>query len=141
MNLTQSLLVVTLTSVLLTSCKKETHEPNAAVANENATTETVVTDANATPKEVTAAVKPETATFGIEGMTCAMGCAKTIEKKLAAMDGVQKATVDFDKKTAIVAYDADKQTPKNLFATVEAIADGKTYKVTHPKINATKVAL
>ncbi len=131
MNLTKSLLALTLTSVLLTSCKKETNEPTSEVANENATTETVVT----------AAVKPETATFGIEGMTCAMGCAKTIEKKLAAMDGVQKATVDFDKKTATVAYDADKQTQKNLFATVEAAADGKTYKVTHPKNTPEKAAL
>jgi mercuric ion binding protein len=131
MNLTQSLLALTLTSVLLTSCKKETNVPTSEVANENTTTETVVT----------AAVKPETATFGIEGMTCAMGCAKTIEKKLAAMDGVQKATVDFDKKTATVAYDADKQTQKNLFATVEAAADGKTYKVTHPKNTPEKAAL
>jgi len=30
-------------------------------------------------------------------MTCAIGCAKTIETKLAKMDGVQKATVDFEK--------------------------------------------
>jgi mercuric ion binding protein len=141
MNLTQSLLALTLTGVLLTSCKKETNEPISEVANENATTETVVTDTTATLKKVTVAVKPATATFGIEGMTCAMGCAKTIEEKLAAMDGVQKATVDFDKKTAIVEYDADKQTPKNLFATVEATADGKTYKVTHPKNTPAKAAL
>ena len=141
MNLTKSILALTLTSVLLTSCKKETTEPTLEVANGNTTTETVVTDSIATPKEVTAAVKPETATFGIEGMTCAIGCAKTIEKKLAAMDGVQKATVDFDKKTAIVEFDADKQTPKNLFATVEATADGKTYKVTHPKNTPAKAAL
>ena len=141
MNLTKSLLALTLTSVLLTSCKKETTEPTSDVANKNTTTETVVPDSNAAPKEVTAAVKPETATFEIEGMTCAMGCAKTIEKKLAAMDGVQKATVDFDKKTAIVEFDADKQTPKNLFATVEATADGKTYKVTHPKNTTAKATL
>ena len=38
------------------------------------------------------------AEFGIEGMTCAMGCAKTIEKKMAKMDGVKSAKVDFEKE-------------------------------------------
>ncbi len=66
-------------------------------------------------------------------MTCAMGCAKTIEKKLAEMDGVQKATVDFDKKTATVEFDANKQTSEKLVETVEAAADGKTYKVSNVK--------
>jgi copper chaperone CopZ len=62
-------------------------------------------------------------------MTCAMGCAKTIEKKLADMEGVQKATVDFDKKEATVNFDAAILTPEKLYATVEATADGNTYKV------------
>ena len=35
-------------------------------------------------------------------MTCAVMCAAKIEKELAAMEGVQKATVDFDKETATV---------------------------------------
>jgi len=40
----------------------------------------------------------ETASFTISGMTCAIGCAKTIQDELSETDGVQKATVDFDKK-------------------------------------------
>ena len=35
--------------------------------------------------------------FNIEGMTCAMGCAKTIENKLAHTNGVKSVTVDFEK--------------------------------------------
>ena len=34
-------------------------------------------------------------------MTCAMGCAKTIEKKMAKMDGVKMAKVDFEKELAM----------------------------------------
>lgn len=123
MNFTKPFLALALTSFLFISCKETASEPK-----KEASTETVEPT-----KEVTAAVKPETATFNIEGMTCAMGCAKTIEKELAAMDGVQSATVDFDKKTATVEFDATKQTPEKLVETVEATADGKTYKVSNLK--------
>ncbi|MEI7509872.1 MAG: heavy-metal-associated domain-containing protein [Flavobacterium sp.] len=80
-------------------------------------------------KEVAAAVKPETATFHIEGMTCPEGCAKTIEKKLSEMEGVQNAKVDFDKKEATVNFDLDKLNAADLVKAVETTGDGKTYKV------------
>lgn len=85
--------------------------------------------------------KAESTSFNIEGMTCAMGCAKVIENKLAGLEGVQKATVDFDKKTATVEYDAAIQTPEKLVETVEAVADGKTYKVANVKSTADKAML
>ena len=64
-------------------------------------------------------------------MTCAIGCAKTIEKELSDTDGVQKAAVDFDKKQATVSFDTSIQTPASLTKIVEATADGKTYKVSN----------
>ncbi|WP_047548832.1 heavy-metal-associated domain-containing protein [Psychroserpens sp. Hel_I_66] len=67
------------------------------------------------------------AEFGIEGMTCAMGCAKTIEKKMARMDGVKSAKVDFDKQIAMVEYDEAMVTPKTLEEAVSKAGD--TYKV------------
>lgn len=67
------------------------------------------------------------AEFGIEGMTCAMGCAKTIEKKIARMEGVKSATVDFDKRLAMVEYDNTKVTPTSLEEAVVSVAD--TYSV------------
>ncbi|MFN7675050.1 heavy-metal-associated domain-containing protein [Flavobacterium sp.] len=75
------------------------------------------------------AIKPETTSFKIEGMTCAMGCAKTIEDKLSKMDGVQKAVVDFDKKEATVSFDASVISTKKLIEAVETTGDGATYKV------------
>jgi len=66
--------------------------------------------------------------FGIDGMTCEMGCAKTIEKKLAKMEGVKTVVVDFDRHLAMVEYDSDKVTPLALETTVESVG-GDTYTV------------
>ena len=66
-------------------------------------------------------------------MTCAMGCAKTIEEELANLDGVDKATVDFDKKEATVEFDRAVLTPEKIFSSVEATGDGTTYKVVAAK--------
>jgi len=94
---------------------------------------------NATDNKATAAkgkteskvVKAETASFTITGMTCAIGCAKTIEMKLSKMDGVQKATVDFDKKLATVQFNANVLTAETLVKAVESTGDGETYKVSN----------
>jgi copper chaperone CopZ len=120
MNFTKSLVTLGIASSLLFSCKDTASKP---AANHE-------TEATATTEKTTAvAAKPETTSFKIDGMTCAMGCAKTIEKELADMEGVQKATVDFDKKEATVEFDAAVLTPDKLYATVEGAADGNTYKV------------
>ena len=86
-----------------------------------------------TTKKVVAATKPATAQFHIEGMTCPEGCAKTIEKKLSEMEGVQNAKVDFDKKEATVNFDLDKLKADDLVKAVETTGDGKTYKVSAVK--------
>ena len=104
-------------SALFVGCKDAASKPEV---NETANTET---------KTMAVATNPETATFKIEGMTCAMGCAKTIEEKLTEMDGVQNAKVDFETKTATVNFDLDKLQSTDLTKAVEGCADGKTYKV------------
>ena len=119
MNFPKSFLAIAVSSFLFLSCKK--------------TDVKAATESSDAKKEVVAVVITETATFNIEGMTCAIGCAKTIQEKLAGMDGVQKATVDFDKKTATVAFDGSKQTPAKLLEAVETTGDGKTYKVSNMK--------
>ena len=67
------------------------------------------------------------AEFTIDGMTCAIGCAATIEKKISKMEGVKSAKVDFDRKLAMVEYDETKVTPTLLTETVNNVAD--IYKV------------
>lgn len=68
------------------------------------------------------------AEFGIEGMTCAMGCAKMIEKKIAKMEGVKSATVDFDSRMAMIEYDDAKVTTTSLEAAVKATSDAYSVK-------------
>lgn len=122
MRFSKSLLGLVLTSLFFVGCKNSDSKP----VEEN-------TNASA-KKEVAAAVKPETATFHIEGMTCAIGCAKTIEEKLSEMEGVQNAKVDFDKKIATVNFDLDKLSAEDLVKATESCADGKTYKVSDLKV-------
>jgi Cu+-exporting ATPase len=71
------------------------------------------------------------AEFTIDGMTCAVGCAATIQKKISKMDGVKSATVDFDKKLAMVEYNEAKVTPISLTEAVAKVSD--TYKVSDMK--------
>ena len=86
MNFTKSIAIIALAGLLFVSCKKSTSE----------TTFSTETAAPKVKKEI-AAANLQTASFKVEGMTCAIGCAKTIEGELSDLDGVQKATVDFDK--------------------------------------------
>ena len=69
--------------------------------------------------------KLATATFEIKGMTCEMGCAKTIEKKLSNLDGTSLAKVDFKNETASVLFDLNKIDKDILKSTVESIGDKK----------------
>jgi len=122
MNSIKNIVVIALLTVAFFNCKNEAQPeviPIAAGTDETPIEEVKTTlDPNATYAK---------AEFKIEGMTCAMGCAKTIEKKMAKMEGVKSATVDFDRQLAMVEYDQAKVTPTSLEATVTKVAD--TYKV------------
>jgi mercuric ion binding protein len=121
MNFTKSLLAISLSAMLFVSCKQTDSAPKTEADGTNV----------AAAKTPINPAKLETASFNIEGMTCAIGCAKTIEKELNETAGVQKASVDFDKKSATVEFDASQQSAEKLVKIVEATADGKTYKVSN----------
>lgn len=108
---------IALFSVIMWSCKNETEPQVKTVEVEETTSKIEIADDAILAK----------AEFNIEGMTCEIGCAKTIEKKLAKMDGVKSAKVDFDKKLAMVEYDEAKVTPTSLENTVTKASD--TYSV------------
>ena len=126
MKFTKIIATFAIAGLVLVSCKKE-EDKSMALIKAQAEKEA--------PKEhkAIAAENVQTASFEIEGMTCAMGCAKTIEKELSNLDGVEKATVDFDKKTAAVVFDKTVQNQENLTKVVQATGDGKTYKVLNTK--------
>ena len=93
-----------LLSVLVWSCKNEVQP----------VTKTVEVEEIKEVNEIDENAMIAKAEFNIEGMSCAIGCAKTIEKKLSEMEGVKTATVDFDKKLAMVEYDEAKVTTSSL---------------------------
>lgn len=109
-------------TLILTSCKKEESKAEISQKSEQI-------------------AKTEITSFEISGMTCEMGCAKTIENKLANLEGVQNVKVDFKSKTATIQYDAAKQTPEKFVETVEAFAGGKTYTVNNVKNSADQASL
>ena len=65
------------------------------------------------------------ADFAIEGMVCAMGCAKTIEEEVLGMNGVAASSVDYESGKAHFEYDKTQLTEAELIAKIESIADGQ----------------
>lgn len=88
--------------------------------------------------EITNPENLATASFSIDGMTCPEGCAKIIENKLAGLEGVTDAKVDFENKKATVTFDNEKQTPESLVETVEKVGGGELYKVSDVKSSTDK---
>jgi len=115
----KNIFIVSILTLVISSCKNES-QPEVKTVEVEVTKKDVAEtlDPNATYAKVE---------FGIDGMTCAMGCAKTIEKKMAKMEGVKSAKVDFDKRLAMVEYDEAKVTPKSLEEAVAKV--GEVYKV------------
>ncbi|NDI99489.1 cation transporter [Flavobacterium sp. LaA7.5] len=132
MNLAKNISLFAIAALLFVSCKNTANEAPAEGESDTPAIE------NTAGKETAANL--ETTTFKVSGMTCPQGCAQVIENKLAGLDGVQEAKVDFDSETATISFDAAKQTPEKLVETVEHIADG-AYKVSDVKNSGDKAQL
>ena len=90
--------VLTLLILFTISACKQPQPKVITVATENTTNDKNIENKNTNVSYI----KSE---FNIEGMTCAMGCAKTIENKLANTNGVKAVTVDFEKTLATIEFD------------------------------------
>lgn len=75
------------------------------------------------------------ANIEIEGMSCAIGCAKKIEKTIAKMEGVSDCKVDFDGKLATISFDEKKVNVDQFVASIQELHDGQ-YKVGQVKFQA-----
>ena len=116
-------LAVVLVVTIFTACKNDAKpEVKTVVVETTSETQKKELDPNATYAK---------AEFTIDGMTCEIGCAKTIEKKIANMDGVKSATVDFNRRLAMVEYDEAMVNHTTLHETVTLVAD--IYKVSDMK--------
>jgi copper chaperone CopZ len=110
MKLFKSVFILFLMTSIVTSCKSEAKKEET---KEN--------------KETTVA-KAEMLSLNVSGMSCEIGCAKTIESKLAKKEGVLEAKVVFADSLATIKYDAEKIDKASLIAFVEGVGDGHTYK-------------
>ena len=78
-------------------------------------------------KKIEALEKEAYAKLSIEGMTCAIGCAVTIEKKLQRTSGIVSARVDFETNTGWVTYDATMLNLDGISSVVKST--GASYSV------------
>ena len=74
-------------------------------------------------------VKNSIMAMGIEGMTCAIGCAKAIETQLKNVDGVSSAVVDFESATASIEFNPGLVSEAGLLDFVNDYRDG-SFKAT-----------
>ena len=105
MKIQKILFSVAIACFLLTGCKNET-------------------------KKETLAVNKQNVSLAISGMTCEIGCAKTIQSKLSKKEGVLNAKVVFKDSIANIEFDANTTSKKDLIAFVDGIAGGDLYKAT-----------
>lgn len=84
----------------------------------------------ATDSKVAVAAQMETVSLSISGMTCEIGCAKTIQSKLSKKEGINKAKVVFVDSLATVNFDANKISKAEIITFIDGIAGGNMYKAT-----------
>lgn len=63
----------------------------------------------------TASAAQQTVTLAVDNMTCET-CPYIVKKALGRVEGVEKATVSYEKRTATVTFDDVKTDVKNLTA-------------------------
>lgn len=91
-------------------------------SNSNSSAESEVVEME--KKELLAENK-EAVDMKVEGMVCAMGCAKYIEDKVAALDGVVLSEVNFEEGLAHFEYDKTVTSPEDLEKFIADIHDGQ----------------
>ena len=60
-------------------------------------------------------------------MTCAIGCAASIEKKLNATPGIQSATVSFENALAQIVFDPNWIQDQELSTIVQSVGNVQTF--------------
>lgn len=101
--LSQSVLVLFFVSFTLFACQQAVEEASAEVMEE----------------------KLAQVEMKVDGMVCAMGCAKFIEDKVAAHDGVTESSVDFENGVAYFTYNENAVSAEDLEKFIDEIHDGQ----------------
>ena len=94
-------------------------------------------DQKKSAKEIPDAVKEsvenvtnlKTIAVDIEGMTCEIGCARTIQSKLSKVNGVKDSKVNFESGKGYFTYDSNSISQEDIVAKISGIAGGDVYSV------------
>ena len=111
MNKKAIFLLLAISALLIISC---------SVNDENGKTKDLKSD-------VLQMAKMETISLAISGMTCEIGCAKTIQSKLSKKEGVAAAVVVFTDSIATITFDSNKTSTEDLSSFITGIAGGNLY--------------
>lgn len=111
MNKKAIFLLLAISALLIISC---------SVNDENGKTKDLKSD-------VPRMAKMETVSLAISGMTCEIGCAKTIQSKLSKKEGVADAIVVFTDSIATITFDSNKTSTEDLSSFITGIAGGNLY--------------
>ena len=91
---------------------------------------TACSDSSTAPKEAITEIAIENVKakdFEIEGMTCAMGCAATIQKTVADLHGVANSKVDYESGKAHFEFDETLVSEKEIIAAIQGVAEGQYF--------------
>ena len=121
MNILKHISLFLLLSLSLLSCKEEktTEKTNAADI-----------------KAGTEVQKPQhlkKVAIAIQGMTCEIGCAKTIESKLSKTFGITDSKVLFEQNLGEFVYDANQITEEEIAQKIAGIGNGEMYTTSEIK--------
>ena len=119
MNKKAIFLLLAISALLIISC---------SVNDENGKTKDLKSD-------VLQMAKMETISLAISGMTCEIGCAKTIQSKLSKKEGVADAIVVFTDSIATITFDSNKTSTEDLSSFITGIAGGNLYTASEIRLN------
>jgi len=88
----------------------------------------------ATTETASSIVSKQSISLAISGMTCEIGCAKTIQSKLSKKEGVLNANVVFKDSIANIEFNDRVTSTKELITFIEGIAGGDFYKASETSV-------
>jgi len=90
--------------------------------------DTIINNSEAKKSDVAASYK--SIEVDIEGMTCEIGCARTIQSKLSKVNGITYSKVNFETNKGQFTYNENEIDKDEIVNKINGIAGGDLYKVT-----------
>jgi len=90
--------------------------------------DTIINNSEAKKSDVAASYK--SIEVDIEGMTCEIGCARTIQSKLSKVNGITYSKVNFETNKGQFTYNENEINKDEIVNKINGIAGGDLYKVT-----------